>query len=146
VPTGKRVNFREECHWSHACMSFKRAGVGSNGILECKFPPKTRTVRLAQLPTGVSAGVWLFVCITFLLNFSASARVSFNVERCNASYATNMSRHFTVGKRVNVVPSDVELPDRSDRVSSDSWPFAVLTQIRCLQCLEGNVMCRPVRE
>jgi hypothetical protein len=31
------VNFREECHWSHACKSFKRTCVGSNGILECKF-------------------------------------------------------------------------------------------------------------
>ena len=37
VSTGKRVNFREECHWSHACKSFKRTRVGSNGILECNF-------------------------------------------------------------------------------------------------------------
>jgi hypothetical protein len=34
------VNFREECHWSHACKSFKRTCVGSNGILECRFLPK----------------------------------------------------------------------------------------------------------
>jgi hypothetical protein len=31
------VNTREECHWSHACKSFKRAGVGTNGIFERKF-------------------------------------------------------------------------------------------------------------
>jgi hypothetical protein len=31
------VNIREECHWLHACKSFKRAGVGTNDILECKF-------------------------------------------------------------------------------------------------------------
>jgi hypothetical protein len=34
------ANTREEWHWSHACKSFKRAGVGTNGILECKFLPK----------------------------------------------------------------------------------------------------------
>jgi hypothetical protein len=34
------VNTGEECHWSHACKSFKRAGVGTNGILECKPLPK----------------------------------------------------------------------------------------------------------
>jgi hypothetical protein len=28
------VDSREECHWSHACKSFKRTCVGSNGILE----------------------------------------------------------------------------------------------------------------
>jgi hypothetical protein len=37
VSTGKRVNFRDECHWSHACKSFKRTCMGSNGILYCKF-------------------------------------------------------------------------------------------------------------
>jgi hypothetical protein len=31
------VNFREECHWSHAWKSFKQTCVGSNGILECKI-------------------------------------------------------------------------------------------------------------
>jgi hypothetical protein len=31
------VNFRVECHWSHACKSFRRTCVGSNGIIECKF-------------------------------------------------------------------------------------------------------------
>ena len=58
VPTGKKSKHpREECYWSHACslqfkracvgtkiplvtrmqeLQFKRAGVGSNGILECK--------------------------------------------------------------------------------------------------------------
>jgi hypothetical protein len=33
----KKVTSREECHWSHACKSFKQAGLGTNGILECKF-------------------------------------------------------------------------------------------------------------
>jgi hypothetical protein len=37
VPAGERSATREECHWSHACKSVKRTGVGSNGILECKF-------------------------------------------------------------------------------------------------------------
>jgi hypothetical protein len=40
----RRVNIREECHWSHACKSFKRTCVGSNGIIVRKFLPKTRTV------------------------------------------------------------------------------------------------------
>jgi hypothetical protein len=30
------VNTRKECDWLHACKSFKRAGVGTNGILACK--------------------------------------------------------------------------------------------------------------
>jgi hypothetical protein len=36
------VNTREECHWSHACKSFKRRrkGVNLNGILEYKLLPK----------------------------------------------------------------------------------------------------------
>jgi hypothetical protein len=38
----RNVDTREECHWSHACSSFKRAGVGTNGILECKFLSKKR--------------------------------------------------------------------------------------------------------
>jgi hypothetical protein len=39
-----RVNTREECHWSHACTSFKRSkGVGTNGTIECKFLSETRT-------------------------------------------------------------------------------------------------------
>jgi hypothetical protein len=38
------VNTQEECHWSHACKSFKRAGMGNNGTIECKFLSKTRTV------------------------------------------------------------------------------------------------------
>jgi hypothetical protein len=33
----RKGNTREECHWSHACASLKRAGVGTNGILEWKF-------------------------------------------------------------------------------------------------------------
>jgi hypothetical protein len=39
-PVIRGVNTREECHWSHACKSFKRAGVGTNGIIECRFLPK----------------------------------------------------------------------------------------------------------
>jgi hypothetical protein len=39
------VKTREKCHRSHACKSFKRAGVETNGILECKSLSKTRTVR-----------------------------------------------------------------------------------------------------
>ena len=45
MATVRGVNTRDECHWSHACKSFKRAGVGNNGILDCKFLSKTRTVR-----------------------------------------------------------------------------------------------------
>jgi hypothetical protein len=37
MATARGVNTREECHWAHACKSFKRTCVGSNGILECKF-------------------------------------------------------------------------------------------------------------
>jgi hypothetical protein len=37
---GKRVDAREECHWVHVWQRFKRAGVGTNGILESKFLPK----------------------------------------------------------------------------------------------------------
>jgi hypothetical protein len=36
----RKVDTREECHWSHAYKSFKRAGVETNGILECKFLSK----------------------------------------------------------------------------------------------------------
>jgi hypothetical protein len=43
------ANAREECRWSHACKSFKLAGVRTNGILECKFLPETRTVRPPML-------------------------------------------------------------------------------------------------
>jgi hypothetical protein len=38
VPTGKRVNTREVCLWTHLFPSFKRAGVGTNGILEWNNP------------------------------------------------------------------------------------------------------------
>jgi hypothetical protein len=43
------VDTREEWHWSQACKSFKRAGVGTNGILDCgcfveKRAPYGRTV------------------------------------------------------------------------------------------------------
>jgi hypothetical protein len=36
----RAVDTRVECRWSHTCKSFKRAGVGTNGILECKFLSK----------------------------------------------------------------------------------------------------------
>jgi hypothetical protein len=32
----RKVTTREECYWSHAWKSFKRAGVGTHGTLECK--------------------------------------------------------------------------------------------------------------
>jgi hypothetical protein len=38
--TGKRVNVREKCHWSHACKSFKRTCVGSNSIPGCTLLSK----------------------------------------------------------------------------------------------------------
>jgi hypothetical protein len=41
---------REECHWSHACKSFKRAGVGTNGIIECKFLSKNAHGAKGPLP------------------------------------------------------------------------------------------------
>jgi hypothetical protein len=37
APTGKKVTTREEWHWPHACKSYTRASVGTNGILECKI-------------------------------------------------------------------------------------------------------------
>jgi hypothetical protein len=56
------VDTREECHWSHACKSFKRSkGVKLNGILEWKFLPKTRTVLLIhpRILGWVARGCWL---------------------------------------------------------------------------------------
>jgi hypothetical protein len=39
-PTGKRMNVREECHWSHACKSVKPTCVGiqwhSSGVNSCR--------------------------------------------------------------------------------------------------------------
>jgi hypothetical protein len=38
------VSTREECHWSHACKSFKRSNHAKlNGTLECKFLSETPT-------------------------------------------------------------------------------------------------------
>jgi hypothetical protein len=49
----KRVSTREKCHWSHACTSFKRACVGTNGILtRVSFCRKTRTVHSPQVGTS----------------------------------------------------------------------------------------------
>jgi hypothetical protein len=43
MPTGKKMNNREECHWSHEWQRFKRSkSVKLNGILECKFLSKKR--------------------------------------------------------------------------------------------------------
>jgi hypothetical protein len=49
------VNTRDECHWAHACKSFKRAGVEINGILECEFLPENahRTWNQIQWTTTV---------------------------------------------------------------------------------------------
>jgi hypothetical protein len=54
------VNTREECHWSHACSSFKRAGVGTNGILECKFLSKNAHRALSVSPTTPIRIVFFF--------------------------------------------------------------------------------------
>jgi hypothetical protein len=48
------MDTREECHWSHACSHFKRAGVGTNGILECKFLPKTSTMHYSRLMSALT--------------------------------------------------------------------------------------------
>jgi hypothetical protein len=37
-----RASDRPRGNWPHACSLQKRAGVGTNGILECKLLPKTR--------------------------------------------------------------------------------------------------------
>jgi hypothetical protein len=57
VTTGKRMNFREECHWSHACsLQANMRGIQwnlrrgiRNGILECGFLSETahRTQRVS---------------------------------------------------------------------------------------------------
>jgi hypothetical protein len=39
----RKVDTREECHWSHAC-SLEASRRGTNGILECKFLSKKRTL------------------------------------------------------------------------------------------------------
>jgi hypothetical protein len=44
VATVRAVHSREECCWSHECKSVQRAGVGTNGILECNICRKARTV------------------------------------------------------------------------------------------------------
>jgi hypothetical protein len=33
----RNVDNRDKCHWPHAWQCFNRAGVGTNGILECRF-------------------------------------------------------------------------------------------------------------
>ena len=51
VRTGKKVTTREECHWSHACKSFKRSkGVAPNGILERKFLSRKRAPYSSRNP------------------------------------------------------------------------------------------------
>jgi hypothetical protein len=63
VTTVRGGDFREECNRSHACPSFKRTCVGSNGILECKILSKNehrtgyrrhRPGRKAPLPNHVA--------------------------------------------------------------------------------------------
>jgi hypothetical protein len=44
----RKVNTPEECHWPHA-ISLGASRRGTNGILECKFLSKTRTVPLVRL-------------------------------------------------------------------------------------------------
>jgi hypothetical protein len=59
VSIGKRVAFREECHWSHACsLEEALACVGSNGILECRFLSENahRTVLLVPGPLAAELG------------------------------------------------------------------------------------------
>jgi hypothetical protein len=65
------VNFREDCHVSHAGPSFTRTCVRPNGILECKFLPKTahrtllrtapRSNRLQSPCIRTSLPVWVGV-------------------------------------------------------------------------------------
>jgi hypothetical protein len=49
----RKANTREECHWAHACKSFKSAGVGTNSILECKFESKNAH-RARHSPNGIT--------------------------------------------------------------------------------------------
>jgi hypothetical protein len=51
----KKVQSQEECHWSHACKSFKRTGVGTNSIIECKFPFKPEHSALPELTTATTS-------------------------------------------------------------------------------------------
>jgi hypothetical protein len=65
------VNFREECHWSHACKSFKRTYVGTNDILECKIlsenAHRTQTARPQSCCQSVrprSYNLWPYSIVT----------------------------------------------------------------------------------
>jgi hypothetical protein len=59
VRTGKKVAAREEWHWSRACKSFKRTGVGTNSILErVNFRRKTRTVHNRISPEFTKVILW----------------------------------------------------------------------------------------
>jgi hypothetical protein len=49
----RKVATREECHWSHACKSFKQTGVRSNGP-RVQFWDKTRTPYLPCLRPAFS--------------------------------------------------------------------------------------------
>jgi hypothetical protein len=48
-----------EWHCSHACKSFKRAGVGTNGILECKILPEN--THRTSVSAGTVGSSWLYV-------------------------------------------------------------------------------------
>jgi hypothetical protein len=56
VRTGKKVDTRDECYWSHAWQRFKLfKGVKLNGIVSCKFlsekSHRTSLLHLHQPPT-----------------------------------------------------------------------------------------------
>jgi hypothetical protein len=86
------VDSLEECHWSHACKSFKRTGVGSNGILECKFlsenahrTSSTKKVSSRQITNEMARIMWK------------------PTNACHHTDGTNQCRSFT------------DVSDRSDR-------------------------------
>jgi hypothetical protein len=84
VSTDKRVNFREECYWSHACKSFKRTCVGSNGILECKFlSENAHRTEVVSWKDSLSNGESLQCCdvISAVAEFMVSFLEGFIVKR-----------------------------------------------------------------
>jgi hypothetical protein len=80
----RKVNIQEECHWSHACslqaeqkhetqlpwIKRRSKSMKLNGILECKFLSKTRT----------------------MLAVTATAAVAAAAAACIAASATTLSR------------------------------------------------------
>jgi hypothetical protein len=58
--TGKKVDAREKCHWSHACKSLKWSkGMRTNGILECKCLSKTALYFSMMVRVVAAGGGWL---------------------------------------------------------------------------------------